>query len=131
MEIQNGLTRFMNEETQEKVFKWARDVIKNDSVKYDVYHIDYTDWDEERFMVSGSIRDSELRGGVYKEGIVGVNFVICNTDEQALEQSLVPSQIQLGPGLTDGRGAGSQPEIGRGATLESLDEIAAAGCPGF
>ena len=60
---------------------------------------------------------------MYKEGIVGVNFVICNTDEQALEQSLVPSQIQLGPGLTDGRGAGSQPEVGRGATLESLDEI--------
>ncbi len=62
-------------------------------------------------------------GHMYKQGIVGVNFAICNTDEQALEQSPVPSQIQLGPGLTDGRGAGSKPEVGRGATLESLDEI--------
>ena len=86
MEIQNGLTRFMNEETQEKVFKWARDVIKNDSVKYDVYHIDYTDWDEERFMVSGSIRDSELRGGVYKEGIVGICWCDLDVERYAINK---------------------------------------------
>ncbi len=60
---------------------------------------------------------------MYNNGIVGVNFAICNTDSQALDQSPVPTKIQLGPGLTDGRGAGSQPEVGRNATLESIDEI--------
>lgn len=60
---------------------------------------------------------------MHDHGIIGVNFAICNTDAQALAQSVVPTQIKLGPGLTDGRGAGSKPEIGRGATLESLDEI--------
>ncbi len=58
-----------------------------------------------------------------EQGIVGVDFVICNTDEQALALSKVPIKVQLGPGLTDGRGAGSQPEVGRNATLESIDEI--------
>ena len=60
---------------------------------------------------------------MYNQGIVGVNFVICNTDAQALEQSAVPLQVQLGPGLTEGRGAGSQPEVGKNATIESIDEI--------
>ncbi len=60
---------------------------------------------------------------MFKLGIVGVNFLVCNTDSQALDQSGVPVKVQLGPGLTDGRGAGSQPEIGKNATIESLDEI--------
>ncbi len=60
---------------------------------------------------------------MFKQGIVGVNFMICNTDEQALEQNTIPNKIQLGPGLTEGRGAGSQPEVGRNATLESMDDI--------
>lgn len=60
---------------------------------------------------------------MFKQGIVGVNFMICNTDEQALVQSHIPNKIQLGPGLTEGRGAGSQPEVGRNATLESMDDI--------
>jgi len=60
---------------------------------------------------------------MHKCGIVGVDFIICNTDAQALEQSGIPAQVQLGPGLTDGRGAGSKPEVGRNATIESLDEI--------
>ncbi len=60
---------------------------------------------------------------MFRQGIVGVNFMICNTDEQALDQSKIPHKIQLGPGLTEGRGAGSQPEVGRNATLESMDEI--------
>ncbi|MEZ4885441.1 MAG: cell division protein FtsZ [Chitinophagales bacterium] len=60
---------------------------------------------------------------MFKQGIVGVNFMICNTDEQALEQNQIPNKIQLGPGLTEGRGAGSQPEVGRNATLESMDDI--------
>lgn len=60
---------------------------------------------------------------MYAKGIVGVNFVVCNTDKQALAQSAVPQQIQLGPGLTDGRGAGSQPEIGKNASIESIDDI--------
>ena len=60
---------------------------------------------------------------MFNKGIKGVNFVICNTDAQALEGSAVPNKVQLGPGLTDGRGAGSNPSVGREATLESLDDI--------
>jgi cell division protein FtsZ len=60
---------------------------------------------------------------MYEQGITGVNFVICNTDAQALEMSPIPNKIQLGPTLTNGRGAGSVPEVGRNATLESEDEI--------
>ncbi len=62
---------------------------------------------------------------MYKQGIVGVDFAICNTDAQAMELSPVPVKIQLGPNLTEGRGAGSKPEIGRLACEESLDEIKA------
>ena len=56
---------------------------------------------------------------MYQQGIHNVNFVICNTDTQALEKSPVPVKIQLGPGL----GAGNIPEVGRDAALDSLDEI--------
>lgn len=58
-----------------------------------------------------------------RQGIRDVNFVICNTDAQALESSPVPNKIQLGPELTSGRGAGSHPEVGRDATLESVLDI--------
>lgn len=60
---------------------------------------------------------------MYHQGITGVNFVVCNTDAQALELSPVPNKIQLGPSLTEGRGAGSKPDIGRRAMEESLDDI--------
>lgn len=56
-------------------------------------------------------------------GMEGVDFVICNTDAQALKASKVPHKIQLGPGLTQGLGAGMNPAIGRQATEESLEEI--------
>jgi cell division protein FtsZ len=62
---------------------------------------------------------------MYRQGIVGVDFAICNTDNQALELSPVPIKIQLGPGLTEGRGAGSKPEVGKNACLESIDDIKA------
>lgn len=55
--------------------------------------------------------------------IGGVDFIVCNTDAQALAQSRVPNKIQLGPSLTQGLGAGANPEIGRQATEESLEEI--------
>jgi cell division protein FtsZ len=60
---------------------------------------------------------------MFREGIKGVDFVVCNTDQQALDISPVPLKIALGSGLTEGRGAGSLPEIGRRATVESLDDI--------
>ena len=60
---------------------------------------------------------------MYNLGISGVNFVVCNTDAQALEKSPVPTKIQLGPSLTDGRGAGAVPEVGKAATLESEEDI--------
>ena len=60
---------------------------------------------------------------MFNQQIDGVNFIICNTDAQAIAQSLVPNKIQLGPHLTQGLGAGANPEIGRQATEESLEEI--------
>lgn len=62
---------------------------------------------------------------MFKEGIVGVDFAICNTDNQAMDLSPVPTRIQLGPELTEGRGAGSKPTIGRQACIESIDDIKA------
>ena len=60
---------------------------------------------------------------MYDQKIDGVDFIICNTDAQAIAQSKVPNKIQLGPHLTQGLGAGANPTIGRQATEESLDEI--------
>ncbi|MBS1946152.1 MAG: cell division protein FtsZ [Bacteroidetes bacterium] len=60
---------------------------------------------------------------MYSQSIEGVNFIICNTDAQALAQSRIPNKIQLGPHLTQGLGAGANPDIGRQATEESLEEI--------
>ncbi|HRN72246.1 MAG TPA: cell division protein FtsZ [Ginsengibacter sp.] len=60
---------------------------------------------------------------MFGQNIEGVNFIICNTDAQALAHSNIPNKIQLGPTLTQGLGAGANPEIGREATRESLDEI--------
>ncbi len=60
---------------------------------------------------------------MYSQEIEGVNFIICNTDAQALTNSEIPNRIQLGPNLTHGLGAGANPEIGRQATEESLEEI--------
>ncbi len=60
---------------------------------------------------------------MFKQGIKGVDFVICNTDSQALENSPVPTKIQLGVNLTEGLGAGANPEVGEQAALESFEEI--------
>ena len=60
---------------------------------------------------------------MFSQNIEGVNFIICNTDAQAIAQSRVPNKIQLGPHLTQGLGAGANPDIGRQATEESLEEI--------
>ncbi|MGH2642698.1 MAG: cell division protein FtsZ [Chitinophagaceae bacterium] len=60
---------------------------------------------------------------MYGQGIEGVDFIICNTDAQALTDSPIPNKIQLGPLLTQGLGAGANPSIGKQATEESFDEI--------
>lgn len=60
---------------------------------------------------------------MYDQGIVGVNFVVLNTDAQALEMSRVPNKIQLGPTLTQGLGAGARPEIGERSAEESVEVI--------
>lgn len=60
---------------------------------------------------------------MFQQGIKGVDFVICNTDAQALNSSGVPVKIQLGVNLTEGLGAGANPEIGEQAALESIEEI--------
>ncbi len=60
---------------------------------------------------------------MYNMGIKGVDFIICNTDNQSLELSPVPNKIQLGKSLTEGRGAGAKPEIGLKSALESIEEV--------
>ena len=60
---------------------------------------------------------------MYELGIKDVDFIVCNTDIQALEVSSVPTKIQLGATLTGGRGAGSIPDVGKNAAIENMDEI--------
>jgi cell division protein FtsZ len=60
---------------------------------------------------------------MFRSGITGVDFIVCNTDSQALESSPVPVRIQLGRNLTQGLGAGSVPEIGRKSAEESIEEM--------
>ncbi|MEI6264110.1 MAG: cell division protein FtsZ [Sphingobacteriia bacterium] len=60
---------------------------------------------------------------MFAQDIEGVDFIICNTDAKAIEQSNIPNKIQLGPHLTQGLGAGANPEVGKKATEESLEEI--------
>lgn len=60
---------------------------------------------------------------MYNMGIKGVDFIVCNTDKQALDISSVPYKIQLGVSLTDGNGAGAVPEIGKNAAIENIEDI--------
>jgi cell division protein FtsZ len=60
---------------------------------------------------------------MFKQGINGVDFVICNTDQQALDVSPIPTKIRLGGTLTKGLGAGANPEVGKNSAIESIDEI--------
>jgi cell division protein FtsZ len=60
---------------------------------------------------------------MFKQGIKGVDFIVCNTDQQALDISPVPTKIVLGATLTKGRGAGSLPEVGKNAAIETIEEI--------
>jgi cell division protein FtsZ len=62
---------------------------------------------------------------MFRQGIKGVDFIICNTDAQALETSPVPTKIQLGAHLTSGLGAGAAPSVGRNAALENAEDIKA------
>ena len=60
---------------------------------------------------------------MFLQGIKGVDFVVCNTDMQALENSTVPNKIQLGVSLTEGLGAGANPQVGEQAAIESFEEV--------
>ena len=60
---------------------------------------------------------------MFQQGIDGVDFLVCNTDQQALDVSPVPLKVQLGSTLTEGRGAGSIAEVGRNAAIENIDEL--------
>ena len=60
---------------------------------------------------------------MYRQGIKGVDFVVCNTDHQALDTSPVPTKIPLGQSLTEGRGAGSIPDVGKNAAIENLEDV--------
>jgi len=60
---------------------------------------------------------------MFNQGIVGVDFAVCNTDNQSLDNSPVGVKIQLGPALTEGMGAGSVPEVGKQSCIESIDDV--------
>lgn len=60
---------------------------------------------------------------MYKQGISGVDFIICNTDAQALELSPIPNKVQLGATLTEGMGAGADPDVGENSAIESIEDI--------
>ncbi|WP_395049034.1 cell division protein FtsZ [Flavobacterium sp.] len=60
---------------------------------------------------------------MFKQGIKGVDFIVCNTDSQALDNSSVPNKIQLGVNLTEGLGAGANPDVGQQSAIESIAEI--------
>ncbi|WP_457617477.1 cell division protein FtsZ [Lutibacter sp.] len=60
---------------------------------------------------------------MYAQGIKGVDFIVCNTDAQALQNSPIPTKIQLGVSLTEGLGAGANPDVGEQAALENIQEI--------
>ena len=60
---------------------------------------------------------------MFQQGIDGVDFLVCNTDQQALDVSPVPLKVQLGSTLTEGRGAGSIAEVGRNAAIENIDQL--------
>lgn len=79
---------------------------------------------------SASIKVIGVGGGgsnavnyMFQQGITGVDFVVANTDAQALYNSPVPNKIQLGASITEGLGAGANPEVGEQAALESIDDI--------
>ncbi len=60
---------------------------------------------------------------MYRQGIRDVDFIVCNTDAQALEASAVPLKLQLGASLTEGRGAGNKPDIGKEAAMENIEDV--------
>ncbi|MQY79649.1 MAG: hypothetical protein GH151_10730 [Bacteroidetes bacterium] len=60
---------------------------------------------------------------MFRQGIKDVNFIVCNTDAQALNSSPVPVKLQIGESLTEGRGSGNKPEIGKQAAIENLDDV--------
>lgn len=60
---------------------------------------------------------------MYNQGIAGVDFIVCNTDHQSLDNSPVPTKLQLGASLTEGLGAGSIPEVGKNAAIENVDDL--------
>ena len=80
--------------------------------------------------ISSSIKVIGVGGGgsnavnhMYNLGIKGVDFIVCNTDKQALDISSVPFKIQLGASLTEGNGAGAIPEVGKNAAIENIEDI--------
>ena len=60
---------------------------------------------------------------MHKQGIRDVDFIICNTDAQAMESSPIQTRVQLGASLTEGRGAGNKPEVGREAAIENIEDV--------
>jgi cell division protein FtsZ len=102
-----------------KIFTFNPEIMTKDMIKFDLPK-----------NQSSIIKVLGVGGGgsnavnhMFKQGIEGVDFLVCNTDSQALDMSPVPNKIQLGVSLTEGRGAGSLPEVGKNAAIEDLERI--------
>ena len=119
--ISFGLPENTSNETKREVIKEIDSVMSQDNISFDLPR-----------NRSNVIKVIGVGGGgsnavnyMYKQGFKGVDFVVCNTDAQALHSSPVPNKIQLGVTLTEGLGAGASPEIGGEAAEESLKELEA------
>lgn len=93
------------------------------SAEFDNISFDMPKTQSNAIKVIGVGGGSNAVNHMYSKQIHGVDFVICNTDAQALENSPIPNKIQLGAHLTSGLGAGANPEIGAQAAAESIQEI--------
>src|SRR5690554_5880016 len=110
----------MNLLTKERTFDFPKDMLMTD----DLMSFEIPDTRSSIIKVIGvGGGGSNAVNYMYKQGIKDVNFVICNTDAQALANSPVPIKIQLGSTLTEGRGAGNRPERGKQSAIESIEEV--------
>jgi cell division protein FtsZ len=93
-------------------------------------YFDYTDADQNGYQATIKVMGAGGGGGnavstMFKEGVTGVEFIVVNTDAQALKASPVPNKLQIGRQITKGLGAGGRPEVGRAAAQEDAESIRA------
>jgi cell division protein FtsZ len=86
----------------------------------EVFHLIYKNQSNVIKVIGVGGGGSNAINHMFKQGIKGVDFIVCNTDSQALQSSSVPNKIQLGVNLTEGLGAGANPDVGQQSAIESM-----------